>query len=79
MPVMDGLEATTRLRELEQQVYNNTLRVSIVIIFTDILQQGCRPATIIGLSGNARDEYKEQALAAGMDHCIFWIRNSNAE
>eukprot|EP00026_Physarum_polycephalum_P000093 Phypoly_transcript_00093.p1 GENE.Phypoly_transcript_00093~~Phypoly_transcript_00093.p1 ORF type:complete len:2228 (+),score=422.82 Phypoly_transcript_00093:105-6788(+) len=29
-----------------------------------------RPATIIGLSGNARDEYKEQALTAGMNYYI---------
>jgi len=33
-------------------------------------QQKLTPSIIIGLSGNARDEYKEQALTAGMNHYI---------
>ena len=35
------------------------------------MQMGRPPALIIGLSGNARDEYKHTALAAGMNECIL--------
>lgn len=33
-------------------------------------QNNLPPATIIGLSGNARDEYKQQAINAGMNHYV---------
>ena len=34
------------------------------------LQNHLRPIVIIGLSGNARDEYRQTALASGMNECI---------
>jgi len=49
MPIMGGLEATRKVRELERT------------------QQRRRPAIIIGLSGNARQEHIDAARTAGMN------------
>ena len=51
MPVMDGLEATERIRARERA----TDAAGIVIV---------------GLSGNARQEHRDRALAAGMDDYV---------
>jgi PAS domain S-box-containing protein len=52
MPVMDGLEATRRIRAAEAQ--------------TDIESRG-RPTRIVALTANAYAEDREACLAAGMD------------
>jgi hypothetical protein len=39
------------------------------------MQTGRKPVLIIGLSGNAREQYRQQALAAGMNECILAALN----
>lgn len=56
MPVMDGLVATEKIREWErEEVKARSEHV---------------PIPIIGVSGNARLEYKERALTAGMNDYV---------
>ncbi|KAL0488846.1 hypothetical protein AKO1_015096 [Acrasis kona] len=55
MPVMNGIEATRRIRQLEQEGGLNTKRKHI---------------PIIGVSANARDEFLQKALGCGMDWYI---------
>ena len=51
MPIMNGLEAATRIREHERE-------------------HATGHVPIIGLSGNAREEHRNQAIAAGMDDYV---------
>jgi CheY-like chemotaxis protein/anti-sigma regulatory factor (Ser/Thr protein kinase) len=51
MPIMNGLEATSQIRQYEQQ-------------------SNQRPAVIIGLSGNARQQHIQTALESGMNDYI---------
>ena len=86
MPVMDGLACTELIRKFEIEVCSSSLASpyfhspfpppilhssspSCCSFFS--FQMGRAPALIIGLSGNARDEYKLTALAAGMNECIL--------
>jgi len=47
MPIMDGIEATRKIREIETQRKDHS------------------PIPIIGVSGNARKEHEEKAMAVG--------------
>ena len=51
MPVMDGYEATMKIREFEEK---------------NLLQLEQR-AMIVGLSGHSTDAYKTKGLSSGMD------------
>lgn len=64
MPLMDGLEATTRLREWERNhhvgdgdIESNSVRTSGKLL-------------IIGVSANSDSVSKQEALDAGMDHFL---------
>ncbi|KAJ3048575.1 hypothetical protein HK097_010428 [Rhizophlyctis rosea] len=67
MPVMDGIEATSQLRQRErdaQAAYNDTSPTSLHV-------------PIIGLSGNARSEHRDRAIGAGMDEYVVKPYNKN--
>ena len=54
MPIMDGYEATKKVREVEDNEFNP-------------LEQR---AVIVGLSGHSTDAYKQKAFDSGMDEFI---------
>jgi len=58
MPVMDGIEATKRIRLFEQQQQQQQK------------QQHYRPLVIIGMSANSDEETKNAALLAGVNEFI---------
>ena len=60
MPVMDGLEATKRLREREREEKEKEGS-------DDIESGGRKRLIIVGLSANSDMESKQEALNAGMD------------
>lgn len=75
MPMMDGFEATTRLRELEKLKLNQLDKLNLNDSIYDIENGGAPISStssliIIGLSANADSETKEMALAAGMNEFI---------
>ncbi|KAI9009421.1 CheY-like superfamily [Gaertneriomyces semiglobifer] len=60
MPVMDGMEATTKIRLFEQTLADSSSDVGVPV----------KRMPIIGLSGNAREEHRRRALEAGMDDYV---------
>jgi CheY-like chemotaxis protein len=74
MPLMDGLEATTRLRERERS--KGTSTSPTLPSRCQDLEAGVTVAPphhhllVIGLSANSDAETKEQALSAGMDEYL---------
>jgi CheY-like chemotaxis protein len=76
MPVMDGLEATRRIRGFEQELnsqraqaasHHNTLGEQKDSSFTSLKSLDGIHQYIIGVSANSDNETMEEALAAGID------------
>jgi CheY-like chemotaxis protein len=64
MPVMDGLEASQRIRVLESN------RLSMLPSDADISLLSNRSIMIIGLSANSESEAREDCMQSGMDGFI---------
>jgi CheY-like chemotaxis protein len=74
MPIMDGLEATRRLRKHEQNVVLDECKDKRIDMSNDIendfhSHHGCsrKPQFVIGFSANSDAETKQEAFAAGID------------
>lgn len=65
MPVMDGLEATRRIRQLEKEQQQQGLTATTGI--TTVTTTAHRPARIIALTGLASAAAQTEAFASGVD------------
>ena len=65
MPVMDGLEATRRIRDFE----NGRIRSSSTENFTELIRSNLRQP-VIGVSANSDEDTSDAAIAAGIDAFI---------
>ena len=63
MPVMDGFEATTKIREMEAE----RLQVVGESLGEPLLKQSARPFPIIAMTAHAMAGDREKSLAGGMD------------
>ena len=63
MPIMDGIEATRRYREFEEEQLRCQFNDGMSIMMKKRL-------LIVGMSANSDNQSKEEALDSGMDHFI---------
>ena len=63
MPIMDGIEATRRYREFEEEELRRQFADGMSIVVRKRL-------LIVGMSANSDNQSKQEALDSGMDHFI---------
>ena len=66
MPVMDGIETAKRFRAFEQDRSN----IEVTDEDHEVIRRGNSRLMVVGMSANADDGSKQEALAAGMDYFI---------
>ena len=69
MPVMNGIEAVKEIRRLENSNVEND-GTSAAQLHPSSSQQRKKASFIVGLSGNAQEEYRSASLLAGMNRYI---------